>query len=615
MGAVLVVAGCQQPIIDHTDRAVYRAIEQRQRDVLGVTSNAHIGPETGEISAGDGMYSFVPHPIGRPVPESLRDCATPAAPVEPEPDAPEESAGRAENDIAAEPSARIEDIEEAEEPAPEEEEAISPSIFDEHQEREKLIFGVRDALTYAMRHARDLQNAKEDLYLAALDLTLERHLWTPQFVASLQGEFADYGQVRDFDRAMSAVSSVAVSQRLPYGGEVTAQLTNSLMRDLGQHVTSGETGTMILQADLPLFRGAGRAAYESRYQAERELIYAVRAYERFRRSFVVRVAGEYFALQQSKAQIDNAYKSYLGGRRDWEKAEFKNRMGRSETVFDALRARSRLRSAQAVLVSAKERYASALDQFKIFIGMPVGALLDVLAQEEDQDSEAVEALLPDVDERTAVSAALRYRLDLLNSVDWTDDARRGVAIAKNRILPDLDVTGSVTMSTDPNRKNSLSYNTERTTWRAGIALNMDDRATERSAYRQSLVDLRRTQRDHEEFLDSVRADVRRALRRIDEKSDSRQIRELDVDENVLRAEAARAQFDLGLANNQDVIDAENDLLGARNALAGAVADYRVAILEFWLSTGLFRVSDDGRWQTSALCPQTDEPQAPGAAGG
>jgi outer membrane protein TolC len=195
-------------------------------------------------------------------------------------------------------------------------------------------------------------------------------------------------------------------------------------------------------------------------------------------------------------------------------------------------------------------------------------------------------------------------LDLLNNLDSVDDARRGVVVAKNRILPDLDVSGSATMSTDPDRKNSVSYNTERTTWRAAIEMRVDDRKAERNAYRASLVGLRRAERDHEESVDSVRADVRRALRRIEEKSDSRMIRALDVEENTLRLDAARAQFDLGLADNQDVIDAENDLLGARNALAGAVADYRVAILQFWLDTGLLRVTDDGQWDAFALLPES-----------
>ncbi len=66
----------------------------------------------------------------------------------------------------------------------------------------------------------------------------------------------------------------------------------------------------------------------------------------------------------------------------------------------------------------------------------------------------------------AIKTALKYRLDLLNDLDAIDDSRRGVLIAKNNLLPFFDFAGSVTMDTDPDRKNSISYNTERTTWRA-----------------------------------------------------------------------------------------------------------------------------------------------------
>ena len=63
----------------------------------------------------------------------------------------------------------------------------------------------------------------------------------------------------------------------------------------------------------------------------------------------------------------------------------------------------------------------------------------------------------------------------------------------------------------------------------------------------------------------------------------------------LKAPSARAQFDLQRATNQDVVDAEDDLLAARNQYAAAVAAYRVAILDFRRDTGTLRFSDDGRW--------------------
>ena len=318
--------GCTQHLIDSTDRQVYELIRQRQVAALGETSEVDLGPEDGGIGSTASMYDTTPRPI---TPELPPGFASPAPSTS---DNASDTAQAAEATIAAQGEV-VDDphTESAPDPAHDQAEAdsqqapvaadddlpaMSHEIFTPDELDRVRIFKLSDALLYASDHARSLQDAKEDLYLAALDLTLERHLWTPQWVASLRGEFADFGQVREFDRAMTAVSDVSLSQRLPYGGEVSARIVNRLMRDLGEHVTSGETGDLILEANIPLFRGAGRVAYESRYQAERSMIYAVRRYQRFRRTFLVSIAGDYFNLQRVKAGLFNSYTSYMS-RRDF----------------------------------------------------------------------------------------------------------------------------------------------------------------------------------------------------------------------------------------------------------------------------------------------------------
>ncbi len=600
--AVLSIA-CTQHLIDSTDRQVYDLIRQRQFAALGETAEVDLGPEDGRIGSTASMYDTTPRPITPELPPGF------ASPAPSSSENPRDAGQAPETSIAAQPEVMDDPpAESAPDPAHGEPEAesqpailddelpiMSPEIFTPDQLDQVRIFKLSDAILYASDHARSLQDAKEDLYLAALDLTLERHLWTPQWVASLRGEFADFGQVREFDRAMTAVSDVSLSQRLPYGGEVSARIVNRLMRDLGEHVTSGETGDLILAANIPLFRGAGRVAYESRYQAERSMIYAVRRFQRFRRTFLVSIAGDYLNLQRVKAGLFNSYTSYMSRRELWMRAELFHETGRERSVDDAPRARSTFRNAETALVSAKESFESALDRFKIRIGMEVNALLDVIEQADDVESEALEGLLPDADEQTAVGVALAYRLDLLNSADQVDDARRGIVIAKNRILPDLDLTGSVAMATDRDHLSSMSYHTDRTTWRGAIQLRMDDRKAERNDYRESLVRLRREERAHQEFMDTVRSEVRRGLRRILQQSDIREIQEMNVRENVFRHGAATARYKLNKSTNQDLVDADDDLLRARNSLATAVADYRFAILEFCRDTGSLRIIADGSW--------------------
>jgi len=598
VGCAMLFGGCFDTLSRRTDRQVYDLITERQQAALGETSDAHI-EEPNSDEKGERMYRFNPRPVEPGIPEAFKkpkegmesparpDAGHMAEPIDPsaattlaEPGAAPPGTGAVPDPLSVIPWQQSAVAE------------LSTRFFPEGTAIE--VFSLHDALGYAMRHSRTFQDAKEDLFLAALALTLERHLWTPQFVATVGAEYLNAGQDEDFDQAFNAVSEASVTQRLPWGGNVSARVIGNLMRDLSDHVTTGETGQTILSAELPLLRGAGPSAYESRYQSERNLIYAVRQFEQFRRAFVVEVASSYFELQGLRSAVYNTFVSYESRKLDAERAEFIESVGQAREISESPRAKSSLRQAEAGLISSKEVYMSALDRFKVFLGMSVETPLDVVSQEEDQESKDIDILLREVDQETAIDTALKLRLDLLNALDQVDDERRGVRVAKNAILPDLNADGSVALDTNPDKLGTFEYDTtERTDWRAGIQLRMDDRKRERNAYREAEIILRRAERNYELQADNVRVEVRRAMRRIAQQANLRAIQELNVAENEFRAAAAREQFNLGKSTNQDVVDAENDLLAARNDLARAVAAYRVAVLEFRRETGTLRVTDAG----------------------
>lgn len=636
--SLLTLAGCEQAVRNDADRRAYALIHQRQIDALGEAHDTGIDrPESvarlEKTSIGD-PYAYVPHPVTPELPDAFKvqreapaDSTTP--PPEPQAGATGEEARTAQvaeasadptipdetptmpasdadaqqlpnnmdaptpedTDTDAAPATQEDVVSQLSAAPPGAEPPTARPPYTRFEPTQPM--PIPETVAYAMRHARDLQTAKEELYLAALDLSLERHLWTPQFEAAISAEFADYGQVRDFDRAMTTVSEVAMRQRLPLGGDVTARLLNTLMRDLGEHITSGESGQFILEANVPLFRGAGRVAQESRYAAERALIYAVRQYERFRRQFVVQVATTYFDLQQAQASIVNAEATRDALWLNYQRAlsfQQHNQMA----LFEVTRVESSFRAAESNVQDALEAYESAKDQFKILIGMPVAEPFDVVPQEDDPIGQSIERLLPQVTLDQAVDAARRHRLDLLTERDRISDAQRGSIVARSNLLPDLNLSGSLTLSTDPARKNSTSYNTERATWRGLVELRLDDRMTERNAYRESVVAQRRSERDYVEAEESVRAEVRRALRRIEQARANQEIQRISVRANIERYEGADALNKVGRATNQDLVDAQNELLDARNRFAAAQAQYRAAILEFRLATDTLRIDDDGQ---------------------
>jgi outer membrane protein TolC len=570
---MLVSAGCQEWFLNRADLEVTRLIRQRQEAALGITSDFSLPPEDGRSNKSTDMYSFVPRPVDTRIPDEFKTARI----IE------EEELSK----LSAEQIRQLGD------------EGIGPTAVPKDR-----VFTLPDALGYAQRHARDFQTEKEDLYLSALALSLERFLWTPQFMSEVSFEYANYGQIRDFDRAMTAVADFAVTQRLPYGGTVTAQVIASVMRDLGVHTTSGEGADVILAADIPLLRGAGRVAYESRYQAERDLIYSVRVFERFRRSFLVDVASDFFNLLSQKARIEAAFLSENSFLDDLKREEAFAEIDPSKQI-DADRARVEFLQARNERIVAEADFQTNLDLFKIRIGMPTTEPLDVA------DSE-LGLFEPQIDEEQAVAAGQQYRLDLLNTRDFIDDARRGVLIAKNNMLPDFDVSGSVTNSTDPGHLSTTGFNTERTTWRGGVSLEIPlNRRAERNDLRASIIGLRRAERNLDQALDTVRVEIRRSIRRVEQSRVTLRIQEEQIRTNQFRVEKARTELRLGtLPSNRDVVEAENDLRRARNELADAESDYRRAILEFLRDTGMLRIEEDGSWLATQLVNSNATPRTP-----
>lgn len=580
VGAVLIaIAGCRQWYLDGADREVARLIESRQKAALGINADAGLNRESGDIERSPDMYQFVPTPVDPTVPDAFRQATTERAEV-----APVGEDDSAEPTDAAAPASGSDNR--VGETAPPDD----GTMTDDVGASEPKPFTLSDALLFAMQHARQYQTEKEILYLAALDLTLERYLWTPRFVESaLSMGYDNAGQFADWDQTMDAVAAFAVEQRLPYGGEVTARVVHSLVRHLSDNVTTSETGQIDLDVSIPLLRGAGPAAYEDRYQRERELVYAVRDFERFRRVFLVDIAGDYFDLLSTKTQIASAESqaTNLAADHDRDKA-------RADAGFilpiDADRARVAMLNAQNNVVNTRERYDTALDVFKIRIGMTTETRIDVV-------EEPLSLYDPRVSESVAIETALKTRLDLVTRRNIIDDARRHVLVARNDLLPGLDVSGGATMNTDPEHLSSRDYNTDRTSWRAGVTLELPlNRQAERNTLRRRMIDLRRAERAYDEEADNVRAQVRRAIRRIDQARSTLDIQEENIKINELRADMARFKFELGeIPSNRDVVEAESDLRNARDDYAVALSDYRRAILEFLRDTETLRIADDGRW--------------------
>jgi hypothetical protein len=143
-------------------------------------------------------------------------------------------------------------------------------------------------------NSREFQDRREDLYLAALPVTLERFAFVTQFTlgASAVRTWLASDRPGGPSSNWSITTTGGVSQLFPTGATLVAQLANQLTINLGTGTPTIGISNLTLSLLQPLLRGGGTAVtLEPLTQAERNLVYGVRSYARFRKNYYVFIAG------------------------------------------------------------------------------------------------------------------------------------------------------------------------------------------------------------------------------------------------------------------------------------------------------------------------------------
>ncbi|MEM7575883.1 MAG: TolC family protein [Planctomycetota bacterium] len=452
-------------------------------------------------------------------------------------------------------------------------------------------------LATAIQTAPDYRLEKEDLFLTTLSLIIERHLWGPRFFSGVSGRLTGTPESGDFDTVGSLVADLGVTQRLPYGGAVSVRALVDYVAFLQQSSASTadeetQGGAVELALNLPLLRGAGMVAREDLIQAERDLTYAIREFERFRRAFLVDLSAEYFDLVFAQQEIVN------------QQSQLRNLAFVAEQ-FRALADAGKIRGFQAEeieqdvlsarnrLLGLRESYANNIDSFKIDLGLDMGVHL-VIEPSEVRVPRPILELEPSVD------AALTFRLDLQTAADRVIDSRRQVSNARNGLLPDLDLDADLRLRTDEDKQRA-GVDLELSDSEYDVGLNFEfplDRQIEYANLRAAQVRLERDLRELDVFRDGIALEVRQAIREIEQSRFSLELQKRNVVLNERRAlEVSLRRRTLGA---RDVIRAQEDLIDARNGRDQAAADLQTSILEYLLATGQMRVDPAGQWLPPAL---------------
>jgi outer membrane protein TolC len=487
------------------------------------------------------------------------------------------------------------------------------------------VLSLDKALEMAVQHSRTYQNNKEQLYLTALSLSLARHQFTPLFAAggsgfytvdtfpkidsrtNILGQFLVHNDEFTEKRNVELKGSIGVDWLIRDIGRITAAFTTDFLR-----YVSGDPRTIVssqLAATFrrPLLRDAGfKTDIENLTQAERNLLYGIRDFVRFRKDFTVQIASSYYGVLGFRDGARNSFLNFQNSRKTGDRTRDLAAEGRT-TQTELGRIEQQELSSESTWVNAVRTYQRGLDDFKILLGIPVDSRIVL----DDKELEQLKIHHPKISVDDAIRIALAARLDYQNSKDEEDDSVRKVALAADRFKPQLDLIANGQINSPVRGKGFPLPEVSNYNWDVGATLDLPlERTAERNDYRAALITQDRARRNVELQRDQIELQIRESWRTLEQAKRNYEINEIGVRIAERRVEEQELLAEFGRAKALDQVDAQNSLLSSKDQLTQALVAHTIARLQFWDNMGILYIKEDGQWEEMEETPHAaNEPHS------
>ncbi|MBL8792455.1 MAG: TolC family protein [Planctomycetia bacterium] len=250
-------------------------------------------------------------------------------------------------------------------------------------------------------NSREFQTARENLYLAALPVTLQQFAFAPQAFAveTAIRERTGRGTPEGQHNRWRLDGAAGFTQQFATGALLLLQIANQTVIEMGRTASRQTISESVLTFDLmqPFLRGGGFAVtLEALTQAERDLLYQIRNYARFRKLFYVSIAAG-VAIGGTNFDVAGGFFSPPAGylptlqRKAQLEIERQN-ISHTQEILRFFRAFSEggdlsplqveqveqnlLRSRSTVLTREQD-YRDSLDRFKLQVGVPTDLPLEL----------------------------------------------------------------------------------------------------------------------------------------------------------------------------------------------------------------------------------------------
>ena len=469
-----------------------------------------------------------------------------------------------------------------------------PSPNDIRIEQEVTSFDILtlpQAVALATAYNREYQTQKEELYIKALDLRLTRYEFEYQFFGGTSG---GYNSDRN-DEAVGIETNIGFNRLLAGGTRISTELAGAWIDVLTGNLRGGLSSILSATVTKPLLRGSDRkVVLENLTQAERDTLYQVRSFNRFRKTFVVSVISQYYEILQKYDAVENARTNYITLAWMYERVEKLANAGRVP-LLELERIRQEKLQASNIYSQAEKEYHQVLDEFKIVLGLPTTTKLQ-LDREEFEAVRTAEMIEPDFTEDKVIEAAMLQRLDLVNNADAIIDAQRKVYVAADGFRADANLIGTAN-AISARRADRTTLDWMREEYGLGFEIDLPlDRVPEQNIYRKALITLNQRQREYELAADTIALEVRRAHRDLTEAAERYKTLLEGLELAQQRFNNSFLLLQHGRASSRRVLEAQNSLFEAQNDSGRALLDFTVATLNFYRDTGALQVLPDGMWK-------------------
>ena len=469
---------------------------------------------------------------------------------------------------------------------------------------ESGVINLQQAVEIATKFNRDYQTQKESLYLSALDLTLTRYNHALRWFGTIDGTYTDDKSTggtgrNDYDD-VSLETSTGVKSDPKTGLLLDSVLFNvGIAIDWTRFLTGDPRTTLgsVLSGDVavPLLgAGAGKVRKENLTQAERNVLYRIRTFNRYRKTFVVGIISDYYGVLQARDTVDITEASYERLIYSTNQLKMEVDVGQ-RAPSDVDEAMQNLLSAENKLIKDRQSYERALDVFKIRLSLPTDANI-VLDQNELAALEEIGISQPEYTEADAMEMALVRRLDLANTRNALEDSARKLELAAEGLGVQLNLTGSAEVSsTEETKVSRLEFH--RGIYSLGFAADLPlDRKAERNAYREALISMEQRQRGYDDESENVKLDVRQAYRDLAETGESYRIQKIGLELAERRVEEQKLLLEYGRGTIRLLLLTEDDLVSAQNDVTDALVKHTIAKMSFFRDIGILQVKPDGMWE-------------------